>query len=236
MLGPKGGTIMVEISGSKVGVGGNWGQSSFRKNYFLFYIYLFIFRERVRDEEREGDKHQCEREKSTSCLSYMTQLGTEPATQTCVSMRNPTDDFSLCGTTPKHLSHTGQGRNRYFQSHLLGNGCRVDSMFHPNLETFLSKYKLQLCILFQLFQANVDTHSRNISHYCFFWDLQNTPQYVFVLPFDRQGNCVSDRNVMACQRIHRAGIWIQAFQLQVQINFHHRTEPPLRELAVPRKT
>ena len=33
-------------------------------------FYLFVFRERGRDGEREGEKHQCERETSIICLLY----------------------------------------------------------------------------------------------------------------------------------------------------------------------
>ena len=35
---------------------------------FFFKCYLFIFRERGREGEREGEKHWCERETSVSCL------------------------------------------------------------------------------------------------------------------------------------------------------------------------
>ena len=46
-----------------------------------FYFYLFLFRERAREGERDGEKHQCERETLIKCcLSYSHQLGTKPAT------------------------------------------------------------------------------------------------------------------------------------------------------------
>ena len=56
------------------------------------FIYLFVFRERGREGEREGEKHQCVRETSISCLFYapnqgpglqprhVPSLGIEPAT------------------------------------------------------------------------------------------------------------------------------------------------------------
>ena len=44
-------------------------------------FYLFIFRERGRDGEREGEKHQY------GCLSQPL-LGTLPATQACALMGN----------------------------------------------------------------------------------------------------------------------------------------------------
>ena len=46
--------------------------SIFLKKYF---IYLLIFRESGREGEKEGEKHQCEREISIGCLSYTPWLG-----------------------------------------------------------------------------------------------------------------------------------------------------------------
>ena len=37
--------------------------------------------ERGEGREKEGEKHQCERETLIDCLLYMPQLGTEPANQ-----------------------------------------------------------------------------------------------------------------------------------------------------------
>ena len=52
--------------------------------FFLFYLrILFIFRERGREGDREGEKHQCEREALTCCFSYAPRLGGELATQAC---------------------------------------------------------------------------------------------------------------------------------------------------------
>ena len=39
---------------------------------------LFIFRERGRDGERAGEKHQCEREKSVGCLLHAPNQGPGP--------------------------------------------------------------------------------------------------------------------------------------------------------------
>ena len=52
---------------------------------FMFYkdFYLFIFRER-REGEREGEKHQRERETSIGCLLYVSQPETKSTTQACV--------------------------------------------------------------------------------------------------------------------------------------------------------
>ena len=65
-----------------------------------------IFRERVREEERQGEKHQCERETFISCLSYASQLGTKPANQPNALTENPTSDLLLCGMTTNQNNHT----------------------------------------------------------------------------------------------------------------------------------
>ena len=50
-------------------------------------FYLFIFREKGREGERERKKHRCEREILTSFAPWS---GTQPTTQTCALHRNPT--------------------------------------------------------------------------------------------------------------------------------------------------
>ena len=52
-----------------------------RHIYFLRF-YLFIFRERVREEEREGEKYQC------VVASDSPLLGTWPATHACALTGN----------------------------------------------------------------------------------------------------------------------------------------------------
>ena len=55
--------------------------------YIIFKIfYLFIFRERGRAGEREGEKHQC------VVAFCMPQLGTWPTTQACALTGNRTGD------------------------------------------------------------------------------------------------------------------------------------------------
>ena len=63
-----------------------------------------MYTERRREEEREGEKHRCERETSIGCLSYVPQLQAEPATQ-----ESSWWPFSPCGRVPNQLSHTYQG-------------------------------------------------------------------------------------------------------------------------------
>ena len=51
-----------------------------QKVFFKKIFYLLIFRERGREGEREGEKHECERETSIGCLSYAARPGTKSAT------------------------------------------------------------------------------------------------------------------------------------------------------------
>ena len=75
----------------------------------FFNIYLFIFGERGREGEREGEKYQCERETLTGCLFHAPHPGAEPTTRACALTGNQTSDISLCRMTSSQLSHTGQG-------------------------------------------------------------------------------------------------------------------------------
>ena len=72
-------------------------------------FYLFIFRERRTEGEREGANNQCERGTPINCLLDMPWPGIEPATPVCTLTRNRTGDLSLCRTMPNQLSHTSQG-------------------------------------------------------------------------------------------------------------------------------
>ena len=66
----------------------------FQMNFFiclqLFFkdIMHLFFRERGRDGEREGEKHQCVREILIDCLAHAPQPGTAPTTQACALSRN----------------------------------------------------------------------------------------------------------------------------------------------------
>ena len=51
-------------------------------------FYLFIFRQRGREGEREGERHQCDREKHQSVASHMCPNWEEPTTQVYVPTRN----------------------------------------------------------------------------------------------------------------------------------------------------
>ena len=69
----------------------------------LFVLRLFIFRQRGRDGEREGEKHQC------VVAFHVPLLGTCPATQACTLTGNWTCDPLVRRLAVNPLSHTSQG-------------------------------------------------------------------------------------------------------------------------------
>ena len=73
-------------------------------SFFSFRVYLFIFRERGREGEIEGEKHRW-----VNHQLHPLQLSTGPATQVCALTGNRTGDLLLCETILNQLSHTGQG-------------------------------------------------------------------------------------------------------------------------------
>ena len=74
------------------------------KLFVCFFKVLFIFREREREGEREGMKHQCV---VASCTPLR---GTWPATQACALIRNRTSDPLVCKPLLNPLSYTSQGK------------------------------------------------------------------------------------------------------------------------------
>ena len=50
------------------------------------FYFVIAFREKGR--EREGEKHQCERETSIGCLLHSPDPGTKPKTQACALIGN----------------------------------------------------------------------------------------------------------------------------------------------------
>ena len=79
-------------------------------SFFLFLrFYLFIFREKGRKGEREGEKYWCERDTLISCLLH-TWLGTWLAHQACVLTGNWTSDLWGHRLALNPLSHTNQVR------------------------------------------------------------------------------------------------------------------------------
>ena len=71
--------------------------------YFFKRFYLLIFRERGREGEREGEKHQC------VVAPQMPPAGDPPATQACASTGNRTSNPPVCRLALSPLSHTSWG-------------------------------------------------------------------------------------------------------------------------------
>ena len=71
---------------------------------FFLKKYLFIFRERRREGEREGEKHQC-----VVASLVRPLLGTWPETQACALTRNWTHDPLVHRSVLNPLNHTSQG-------------------------------------------------------------------------------------------------------------------------------
>ena len=70
---------------------------------------LFIFRERGREEEREGEKHRCVRE--TSVWEICPQSWTQLATQACTLTGIWIGDLLIRRSVLRPLSHPSQGGN-----------------------------------------------------------------------------------------------------------------------------
>ena len=84
-----------------------------KQDFFLNEDFIY-FRERGREEERKGKKHQCVRETSTGHLLQTPQLGTT-ATQACALTRNQTSGGLLCRMMPNQLIITGQSWIKFFK-------------------------------------------------------------------------------------------------------------------------
>ena len=76
-----------------------------KAEFFFFFkdFYLFIFREKGREGERDGEKYQC------VVSSNAPPLGTWPTTQACALTGNRTGDPLVRRLTLNPLSHTSQG-------------------------------------------------------------------------------------------------------------------------------
>ena len=76
-------------------------------SFFFFKIYLFIFRQRGREGEREKNINVW------LPLAHP-QLGTSPATQACALTGNRTSNPLVHRLAPNPLSHTSEGRTGFF--------------------------------------------------------------------------------------------------------------------------
>ena len=78
--------------------------------YFTFFkrFYLFIFRDRGREREKEGEKLD------VWLPLARPQLGTQLVTQACALTGNRTGDPLICRPALNPLSHTSQGWSFFF--------------------------------------------------------------------------------------------------------------------------
>ena len=78
--------------------------------FFLRY-HLFIFRERGREGEREGERRHCVVAFHIVVAARLEHplLGTWPTTQACALTRNPTNNPLVCRLALSPLSDTSQG-------------------------------------------------------------------------------------------------------------------------------
>ena len=99
---------------------------------FLKKLYLFIFRQRGRKEERDEAKHWCARETSIGCFSQAPSRGLSPQPRHVHWLGVELVTFLLCGTIPSQLNHTGQECFLYLVSSSINA-----SIFHSTrLDTF----------------------------------------------------------------------------------------------------
>ena len=74
---------------------------------FFFRFYLFTFRERGREGEREGEKHWCVSDRLISCLSKTAPTGDLASNPACALTGNPNSDFSVCRLVLSTLTPAG---------------------------------------------------------------------------------------------------------------------------------
>ena len=106
-------------SSKETGRTGKDGHCLPQHTFFFFFCLskiLFIFRERGREGERQGEKHQCMRERFIGCLSHSCNpgmcpdreshwqlFGLQPGTQSTEPHRpGPLAPCALCSITPSH--------------------------------------------------------------------------------------------------------------------------------------
>ena len=82
--------------------------------FFFLRFYLFTFRERGREGERKGEKHQYMRDTSITLPLTCPQLGTCLTTQACALTGNRTGDLSVHRPVLSPLSRPSQGQMPFF--------------------------------------------------------------------------------------------------------------------------
>ena len=111
-----------------------------RKVFFFFKI-LFIFRQRGREGEREGEKYQC-------VILPLTHppLGTWLATQVCALTGNQTGNTLVQRLALSPLSHTSQGSTGSLHDHI--HSFTSKSQHNYFLDHFIRKFPLPIYALF----------------------------------------------------------------------------------------
>ena len=99
----------------------------------ILFIYLFIFRQRGKEGEREGEKHQC-----WLPLTHP-HLGALPTTQAFALTGNWTHDPLVCRLALNSLSHTSQGSICFLKITsvvLFSNPTAKSSATHKSVKCF----------------------------------------------------------------------------------------------------
>ena len=88
----------------------------FQKHFFNFkkIFYLFTSREKRREGEREGEKHQCVRDVLIGCLSHAPEWGPGPTTQVSALNGAGRGNPWVHRLALSPLSHTSQGSKTFF--------------------------------------------------------------------------------------------------------------------------
>ena len=99
--------------------------------YILFFkgFYLFIFRERGREGDREGEKHWCEREISIGCLLHAPSW--EPGLQSRHMPRWRIEPATLLfvGWRPTHWATSVRAVHYFCESNWFGKSCGGNWIF-----------------------------------------------------------------------------------------------------------
>ena len=96
-----------------------------RHKLFFLRFYLFIFRERGKEGEREGEQHRCVRETSKSEILIHCLLNSPhqwPATQASALTGNPSGNLWFAGWCPTHWATPARAISYYLIYHQFLNG------------------------------------------------------------------------------------------------------------------
>ena len=96
---------------------------------FFLRFYLFIFRERGREEERGGEKHHW-------LPLASSQMGTWPKTQACALTENQTSDLSVRRPALNPLIHPSQGSS--YSRKILTKTAATTTTTNPERKNFPS--------------------------------------------------------------------------------------------------